>query len=503
MKQKIEKVEKYLQPVALMHIMDPALNAVWLAGRGSSKSFTNGMKQAIKVEKMPRSLGLFTSPTYTMIYTKTLIPMKMAWEQHFGYIEGIHYVVGKVPPKHFAKPYFRPHRYENVVSFWNGYSIMFGSFDRPELISGGSFDHVDNDECYLIDKQPYDDYVRPAVRGTHSSFKDCEWFLKHTFTSSMPFKGQGDWLMDYRIKALQNPKMYGFIGWEPNAEFQLGSTFMNWKGLPGGMKAIEAMIMEMDKLSARVMIYNEQVSNWGNLFYPVLSKGHWYTPRANNKVVMFNLIESATQKRDASWDEGPDDYNPDKPLNISHDWGVFNCIMIDQEYPKEVRVINAMHVHNPKILTDLADEFAEYYRMHKCKIVYQYGDRAGTNKQANAKRNYFDQFADRLREKGWRVVRKMTGHIEHLDRHLFINKLHAEEDPRLPVIRYNSRLTDFKIALESTGMKDSKKDKSSEANPSIKPEHATHYTDAHDYRLYHGLKNRESLTDSMASSSSL
>jgi hypothetical protein len=40
-------------------------------------------------------------------------------------------------------------------------------------------------------------------------------------------------------------------------------------------------------------------------------------------------------------------------------------------------------------------------------------------------------------------------------------------------------------------MNGDKKDKSSETNSSIKPEHATHYTDAYDYSLYHRLKNRE------------
>lgn len=503
---KPEKVQRYLNPVALLHVMSRATNAVLIAGRGASKSFTNGLKQAKKVELMPRSLGLFTSPTYTMIYTKTLIPMKMAWELHFGYIEGIHYVVGKVPPKHFDKPYFRPHKYENVVTFWNGRSIMFGSFDRPELISGGSFDDVDNDECYMIDKQPYDDFVRPAVRGTHTSFKECDWYLKHTFTSSMPFKGQGDWLLDYRTKALQNPAMYSFIGWEPGAPIQLGSTLMNYKGLPGGMRAIEAMMAEMDPLSVKVMIHNQKVSNWGNLFYPKLSKKHWYTPRATTKLtnLAINLI-GTTFKRDATYDESPDDYNPDKPLNISHDWGVFNCITIDQEYtyPREIRFINTMHVHNPRIITDLAQDFCEYYRTHKCKIVYQWGDRSGTNKQANSKRNHFDEFADCLRERGWRVVRKKTGHVEHLDRFLLINKLHEEEDPTLPILRYNSRCADFRIAMESAGMKDNQKDKSSELNPAIKPEHATHYTDAHDYRVFHGVRAAQQDASGQSSGSSI
>src|SRR3954470_23972872 len=107
MKSKIEKMERYLNPVAQLHLVSTAPYKILIAGRGFSKSFGNGLNQAKKVALMPRSLGLFTSPTYSMIYTKTLIPMKAAWEQHLGYIEGIHYVVGKTPPKWFDKPYHR------------------------------------------------------------------------------------------------------------------------------------------------------------------------------------------------------------------------------------------------------------------------------------------------------------------------------------------------------------------------------------------------------------
>ncbi|MFN7610039.1 MAG: hypothetical protein ACK5QX_03750, partial [bacterium] len=138
MKKKVKQINRYLNPVASLYLMSISNYSILIAGRGFSKSFTNGLSQANKVALMPRSLGLFTSPTYSMIYTKTLIPMKAAWEQHLNYIEGIHYVVGKAPPKHFDKPYHKPHRYENVVSFWNGRAIVFGSFDRPALISGGS-----------------------------------------------------------------------------------------------------------------------------------------------------------------------------------------------------------------------------------------------------------------------------------------------------------------------------------------------------------------------------
>lgn len=505
MKEKIEKIERYLNPVAQLHLISNAPYNTLIAGRGFSKSFTNGLKQAKKVQLMPRSLGLFNSPTYSMIYTKTLIPMKAAWEQHCGYIEGIHYVVGKAPPKHFAKPWHRPGKYENVVTFWNGRSIIFGSFDRAERISGGSYDDVDTDEAYLIDKEDYDNFVIPTVRGTHPSFKGIRGHLQHTFTSSMPYKGLGEWLLDFRVKAISNPNMYAFFGWEPNAKVQKGSTWMNRLVL--GDKAILQMKSEMEEHSYQIMILNQQVTNFGNTFYPALGPKHFYIPKANDKVISIP-IGLLTFERDASYDIGPDDYNPDMPIHISHDWGKFNCIMIDQEYPKEVRVVNAMHAYNgganAKDQDDLADDFIRYYRMHKNKIVYQWGDKSGKATVANSKLNYFEQFAERLRDAGWRVMLKKTGDVDHLERHRFIGNLHKGEDPRLPRIRYNANnCADLRISLESAPMKGDKKDKSSEQNPAIKPEHATHYSDAHDYRLYHGFKIREKKESIDAHSTSL
>lgn len=487
LKEKPVEIRRYLNPVAQMYLHATQAYTTYIAGRGNGKSFVNGAAEARLVAEMPRSLGLFTSPTYSMIYTKTLIPMKAAWEQHFGYLEGIHYVVGKAPPKHFERPYHSPQRYENVVSFWNGRAIVFGSFDRPSTISGGSYDSITSDECYLIEKQDYDDFVIPTARGTHPIFKDCPYHLQHRFTSSMPFRNQGNWLLDYRMKALQNPKQYFFIGWHPeHIGKQLGSTWMNVRVL--GRKAIEQMEMEMNDLSNKVMIRNEQVANFGNIFYAKLTERHWYTARYGDNI---HILGSALE-RNATHDISLDDYDPDLPIHGSHDWGVFNCLTIDQQHAKEIRFINTMHVHNPQTIDDLADHFIQYYRFHRNKLFYQWGDTTGNNKQANKTENYFEQFANRLRANGWRVIQKKTGYVEHVERHRFIAVLHSEEDKRFPIIRYNKRCVDLKIALESTQMKDTKKDKSSETNQSVRPQHATHYTDAHDYRLYHALRHIES-----------
>ena len=91
------------------------------------------------------------------------------------------------------------------------------------------------------------------------------------------------------------------------------------------------------------------------------------------------------------------------------------------------------------------------------------------------------------------MIRAKTGDVEHLARHNFINSLHREEDPRLPCIRYNANnCKDLRIALESAGMRNEKKDKSSENNPAVRQEHATHGTDAHDYFLWFGFHSKVS-----------
>ena len=183
-------------------------------------------------------------------------------------------------------------------------------------------------------------------------------------------------------------------------------------------------------------------------------------------------------KKDCQWDK---DCKTSLPINISHDWGAFNSITIDQFVPSvnTVYFINAMHVSHPLFIDDLANMFVKYYATHHKKVVYQWGDKSGNKKEGNSKDTYFQQFAAILRKAGWSVRRQKIGDIEHLARHRFIIKLHKEDDPRLPKIMHNlNNCNDLRIALESAPMKGSKKDKRSELNPAIKQEHATHLTDA-------------------------
>lgn len=466
--------EFYLNPIARLYLLATQLLKVLIAGRGFGKSFVNGLSIVRKVQQLPRSKGMFIGATYTQILTNTLLPMKSAWEI-YGYHEGVHYVVSKRPPKYFAKPYHQPDRYENVITWWNGTTVIMGSFDRPQLLRGGSNDWVIVDEALLIKKPVYDQIIIPSLRSTHTRLKGKPGHLSEEFTSSMPYGSLGSWLLEY--EGLAKDK-------ENDTFFIKGSSWHNRKVL--GDDVLLKWKRTMTKYIYDIEVLNKRMRNIGALFYPSLTDDHWYTDSYNYSHID-NLESVTSSERDSRWDR---DCDTNLPLNLSHDWGSFNGMTIDQYHTttNTVKFVNLMYVSHPDIIDDLARRFCTYYKYHKKKVVFQWGDKSGNKKEANAKLSYFEQFASILQQQGWRVMRKKVGDIEHLDRHRFISKLHRREDPRLPRILHNlNNCKELRIALESTPMLDSKKDKRSERDTSIKPEHATHLTDAYDYRLYHGF----------------
>lgn len=484
---KAAKKNFYLNPVAMLYLMAKQLVKVLIAGRGFGKSFINGISIMIKVATMPRSRGLFIGATYTQILTNTLLPMKSAWGW-FGYVEGVDYVIGRKPPSFFDTPYQKPDRYENVITWRNGTTIIFGSMDRPQLMRGGNYDWSLTDEALLVKEEQYTQIVTPTLRGSHILLHGKPGHLGEEFTSSMPYGSMGEWLLNKQAEAKSKVNDTFYIegtSWD-NVEILTEKVLHKWK-------------RQMPEIIYLIEVMNKRIRQMGSQFYPSLTDRHWYTDSYEyNFVDNLGFNTNKLSKKDSRWDK---DCDPNQPLNISHDWGAFNCITVDQYSKKPlfindqftipgntVRFINYMYVSHPRIHTDLAKDFCEYYNYHKNKVVHQFGDKSGNNAMANSKDTMFNEFANVLRKNGWRVIKERTGDAEHLGRHDFINKLHKAEDQTLPMVMYNNNnCKDLRIALESAPMKDGKKDKRSEGNPRIQQQHATHGTDAHDYRLWFGF----------------
>lgn len=477
----------YLNPVAMLFCMSHHLEKILIAGRAFGKSFVNGILVLIYMTSMPRSRGLLLGPTYTQILTNSLSPMKSAWAW-FGFVEGTHYVIGKKPPNHFDHPYLKPDRYENVISWWNGTVVMLASMDRSDLHRGGNNDWSITDEALLMNRTKYLRVFDKSIRGSHLLLKDKPGHLTQVFTTSMPYGTVGKWIMDRKLAA-ENP--------ENNIYFAIGTSWHNREII--GDKVLNAWkrSAKEDPLTYLVEVMSVYIKQLGSLFYPSLTDKHWYMD-GNNYNFIDNLGYDIKEKRDCRWDK---DYDPNKPINVSHDFGAFNCITIDQEWKEDpwfdkvesIRFINFMFVKHPRIVQDLANDFCEYYRFAKVKQVIQWGDKSGNKNEPNSVLTYFDEFASILEKNGWYVIPGQKGDVGHLARHKFISDVHREEDARLPIIRYNAiNCKDLRIALESAGMLDQKKDKTSEKSKVILQQHATHGTDAHDYRLWWGFRSRTS-----------
>jgi hypothetical protein len=486
---KSKREDFYLNPVAMLYLMAQQLIKILIAGRGFGKSFVNGISVMVKVATLPRSRGMLIGATYTQILTNTLLPMKSAWEW-FGYKEGIDYVVGRKPPATFDNPYQKPDRYENVITWRNGTTIVFGSMDRPQLMRGGNYDWVITDEALLVKEDQYTQIVTPTIRGSHLLLHGKPGHLGEEFTSSMPYGSMGEWLLSKQAES-NNPDNDTFYiegtSWD-NAEVLTEKVLKKWK-------------RQMPPIIYQIEVMNKRIRQIGNLFYPSLTDRHWYTDSYEYSFIDGLGLNIGNAKKDSRWDK---DCDPNEDLNISHDWGAFNCITVDQYSDKPVfinehftipentvRFINYMYSHHPRIHKDIAHDFCEYYKHHKKKRVHQHGDKSGNDRQANSKDNLFTEFGQILTNAGWQVIPARKGDAEHLGRHEFINTLHRQEDPTLPRVMYNANnCKDLRIALESAPMRDGKKDKRSEGNPRVKQEHATHGTDAHDYRLWFGFNPR-------------
>lgn len=467
----------YLNPIAELYLQNMASLKIILAGRGFGKSFVNGVDIADDLVKLPRAKTLFLGLTYTQIYTNVLLPVTSALES-LGYKRDIHYVIGKKPPKGFATPYQKPERYENVFSFWNGYSVILASFDRPQLMRGGSNDGVKTDEALLIKKDIYDEVVIPTLRPSSIRLKGKEKMLHQHFTSSMPYGEKGRWLLEYEEKAKREPKKYGYFegtSWH-NRKVLGDDTILRWKE-------------SMSDIRYSIEVMNKRVFNIGNRFYKSLNDDHFYD-EAGNYDFVDGLEFDLSAKRDCRWDS---DCLFDKALDVSFDFGNFTCMWVAQEHAHDqaYKMINTFHTDENEILDDVCLKFCEYYKWKLNRLVIIYGDKMGHYKGGNTRWTQFETIERILTQHGYRVHFEWSGDVDHLDRHDYINQLLRHDNPRVPYLLFNrTKCKDAKIALETTQMIDGKKDKRPERQ-AIEQKHAPHYGDALDYLLYPKFKALE------------
>lgn len=449
-----------------------------LWGRGTGKSTAIAGNERDKITTLPRGKSFFSSTTYNQILTKTLPAIENKW-QELGLIEDIHYVVGKKPPKWFTKPYSSPRKYQNVISFWNGYCIEFLSMDRPDLARGGSYDGGQIDEAALVKKEHINKILIPSVRGNLHRFNH-HLHQNVNLYSSVPWKPSGYYLFDYEEKALAQPDKYFFSE---------ATAYDNIEII--GMEGIKRMEEELSYLEFLVEVKNQRITRIPDCFYHKLNDAkHGYSTNYDYG----EGDRGITVK-------GDKETHREKLLDVSFDFsGWFNCMTVWQERNNVEYLLRAIHVKEDKKLNELVDKFCSIYKTHKLKYVRVWGEPRGHDRRADGPTLY-DKIQERFQMHGWECeIRAHAGRTtNHEQRYTFVNNILSEQYSYLPSVRINQeRAKDVIIACGATGVTtEFKKDKSKEKDRNFPQEHAPHYTDTLDYYLVQKHGHKEDLASDL------
>lgn len=452
----------------------------FLGGRGSGKSTVLGGGDVLRLQSMPRAKFFLSSTTYAQLLTKTLPAMEAKWNE-MGFIENIHYVVGKRPPAHFELPYQPPRKFENVISFFNGYCKELLSLDRPDLARGGSYQGGDVDEAALVHQDHFTKVLLLSVRGFRHRFSS-HWYGNVNLFTSIPWKPTGFWILDYEEKARINPVDYKFVE---------ASAYDNIAVL--GADYIRRAEEELPYLEFQVEVMNRRIRKVEGAFY------HKFDP-VRHTYALQNVYGEGMRGIELAKQVDPN-YDPTRHIAASFDFsGWFNCATVWQEGRID-RLRIAENCLQQFFVKDAEGKIAElvakictHYAEHKAKKVLIYGEPRGHDKRPDTYETIYEIIARHFRSYGWLVEIKVPpGQVKsQKERGEFMNELLSETNPAWPVLRFcETTCKDAIIAMQVTPTKgDGEKDKSSEKNRAFPQEHAPHFTDTIDYYIMqkHGWK---------------
>jgi hypothetical protein len=447
----------------------------FVGGRGSGKTSVAGHQTRMEMNYLPRAKVFLAGLTYTQLSSNTLPSMEDSWRAHglreynpksgFG-----HYIIGKRPPDDWLKPYQPPRKYENVVSFINGYTIQMLSLDRAELARGGNYDCGHIDESALVKEEHVNKILRPMIRGNIYRFPDSPYHQTFCDYTSVPWLPSGQWVFNTEDLAKSDPKEYFFLE---------STAYDNVTVL--GEKYLRNLRDGMSQLEWDIEVMNMRLTKLPNSFYPNLSEekhGVWKT-----FTYEFDDETGKTIPTDS-------DRDSKRPLEASFDFNAaFTSLTLHQEHGNEFRTLDCLWVKQAatNVLEGLVTKFCDAYEhVQQCKHLVIWGDRNGNNKQVNSGKTFYETIAEKLAERGWTSEVMVHGlDPDHRLKHIAINELLAETNPRLPVMRINRNKCKFLIISmqQSPINPDWTKNKNSERQ-NIPQERATHLSDCFDNIVY-------------------
>ena len=481
-------VRFYLHPKQKRFLRARQKRKTVVAGRGWGKNHAMGAHSALMQNDMPRAKILLGGLTYNQLFNVSLPPIEEAWNRMglYEYDEKTkfgHYVIGKKPPSHFVKPYQNPRKSEYCIYFSNGFCIVMGSLDRPDSLRGGNYDGGILDESALIPEEAVNRVLLKMIRG--SQYRPyANHYLHNSFVdfTSMPWTVKGQWVFKTEELSKSYPHEYFYME---------GKTRDNIAVL--GEAYLKLQKDTSSELEYLVECENYRLSKVPNSFYPSFDEG---------KHCVWRTYDYA--ETDSGLFVQDNFYNKGEKLSLSFDFNAaFTSMIVCQEKPKELRIVDEVFVTDYRTIDDLLDKFILKYENHLEKRIDIYGDRNGNNRLANSKLTFYQEIINKLQKHGWHCNKKVIGlDPEHKVKHRLIDTILREENDRLPRVRINQNNCKWLIvSIQNSPITlDFKKDKSSETRKLTDHRASTHLSDCFDSILYRICAKLVGITHSVGAS---
>lgn len=521
-----------------------ANTSVIVAGRRTGKTDSIAAPFALRnMQRMPGSTGGIVVPTFKHGLTNTLPGLFAAWKR-WGYINSIHYVVGRRPPKSFKRPIIEPNDYEHVISFYNGSCAIIISQDRPGSSNSLTLSWLLVDEAKFIDYQKLKDETLPANGGIKSHFGAHSCNHSMMVLSDMPQTQKGSWFLHYRdkmdpelirtiegtvyeiwrtkerIRKLTNSKspipdyLKGYLRRLDRSLNQMRSVAVYYREYSSienlqllGENYIKQMKRDLTPLTFQTSILCQRIGIAKDGFYSSMREGHKYNASDFESLdaAFKSLTESdyrvseAVSINDARLSlnaQSDADVNTDAPIAIGMDYNAnINWIVAGQPDGRRLNVIKSFYVKFERKIPALVDDFCRYYVEHRCKTVVFYYDATalGSNYAVN-EQDFRWVVVHEFERHGWTVEAVYIGNpMRHDEKYLLINQGFAVKQRLMPFFNRQNN-DDLILALQSAGVSRSRngfrKDKAGEKLAESEEdllEHRTDGTDAFD-TLYIGCE---------------
>lgn len=506
-----------------------ANTTVIVAGRRTGKTDSIAAPFALRnMQRMPGSTGGIVVPTFKHGLTNTLPGLLAAWKR-WGYIHGVHYVVGRRPPKSFARPIIEPNDYEHVISFYNGSCAVIISQDRPGSSNSLTLSWLLVDEAKFIDYQKLKDETLPANGGIKS------YFGKHSFNhsimilSDMPQTQKGSWFLHYRdkmdaelIKTIEGtvyeiwrtkerirslnaqgeqvpPYLKGYLRRLDASLNKMRSVAVYYREYSSienlqllGENYIKQMKRDLTPLTFQTSILCQRIGIAKDGFYSSMKEAHKYDASDFNYLdtLGYEFEPTAIDSRADS------DVDPDAPICIGMDYNAnINWIVAGQPKQRRLNVIKSFYVKFERKIPALVEDFCAYYAKHRNKTVIFYYDATalGSNYAVN-EQDFRWVVVHEFERRGWQVEAVYIGNpMRHDEKYLLINQGFAGKQRLMPFFNRQNN-DDLILAIQAAGVargrngfrKDKGGEKLAESEEDLL-EHRTDGTDAFD-TLYIGCE---------------